>query len=168
MRWRARTYVQLHGALRARRPQLKRDPLGRCVRHDAPPGTRTRTPFHWHPMGTPVRCSLFGCGFGVSGRSRVCHPKAVPPHPSRDDPPLFRVRSCRRIGVWTLDATWAYSPRCRLPWMACHGAGGPPHVNRGGARRSLWESGVPVGIGWRVAARSVFGAAFWIRSNQRH
>ncbi len=29
MRWRARTIVQLHGALRAGRPQLKRDPLGR-------------------------------------------------------------------------------------------------------------------------------------------
>ena len=28
MRWRARTIVQLHGALRACRPQLKRDPLG--------------------------------------------------------------------------------------------------------------------------------------------
>ena len=29
MRWRARTIVQLHGAQRASRPQLKRDPLGR-------------------------------------------------------------------------------------------------------------------------------------------
>jgi hypothetical protein len=29
VRWRARTIVQLHGALRASRPQLKRDPLGR-------------------------------------------------------------------------------------------------------------------------------------------
>ena len=29
VRWRARTIVQRHGALRARRPQLKRDPLGR-------------------------------------------------------------------------------------------------------------------------------------------
>ena len=28
MRWRARTIVQLHDALRASRPQLKRDPLG--------------------------------------------------------------------------------------------------------------------------------------------
>ena len=28
MRWRARTIVQLYGALRASRPQLKRDPLG--------------------------------------------------------------------------------------------------------------------------------------------
>ena len=31
MRWRARTIVQLHRAVRACRPQLKRDPLGRAV-----------------------------------------------------------------------------------------------------------------------------------------
>jgi hypothetical protein len=31
VRWRARTIVQLHCALRASRPQLKRDPLGRAT-----------------------------------------------------------------------------------------------------------------------------------------
>src|SRR5258708_4332168 len=33
VRWRARTIVQRHGALRANRPQLKRDPLGSAHRN---------------------------------------------------------------------------------------------------------------------------------------
>jgi len=36
VRWRARTIVQRHGARRASRPQLKRDPLGGCVINTLP------------------------------------------------------------------------------------------------------------------------------------
>ncbi len=81
MPWRARTIVQRHGARRALRPQLKREPLGR---HTSSVGARTRTleaRFHsiserraacHRPLGPNVRLrkGRWSCGRSV-GRNLV-------------------------------------------------------------------------------------------------
>ena len=117
MRWRARTIVQQHGALRACRPQLKRDPLGTHNNHV----DTKRPPSLTRVYITAGICTFFAGAYAAMGIeppglvylvTYYATPVSVVLWLQRDAP-FHRVTTVRDSGLLAF-VTWPVM----IPWYA--------------------------------------------------